>query len=74
MTDAVARQMAEGGWNLVWCGEKDLDIVQRHGLRGQLQDALLNPVSLGDLKQREKLDALIARVRQHPASSIDLVH
>jgi hypothetical protein len=67
MTDAVCQQMVEGGWNLVWCGEKDLDLVHRHGLRGQLQDALLSPASLEDNNQRDKLDALIARVRQHPA-------
>jgi hypothetical protein len=67
MTDAVARQMAEGGWNLVWCGEQELDVVQRHGLRAQLQDALLAPASLDDPGQRQKLDALIARVRNHPA-------
>lgn len=35
MTDIAARQMAEGGWNLVWCSsKKDLDIVHRNGLRG----------------------------------------
>lgn len=67
MTDSSARQMAEGGWNLVWCGEKDLDLVRRHGLRGQLQHPLLAPASLDDPSQREKLDALIARVRPHPA-------
>jgi hypothetical protein len=67
MTDATARQMAEGGWNVVWCGEKELDVVQRHGLRAQLQDPLLTPASLEQPAQREKLDALIARVRQHPA-------
>jgi hypothetical protein len=67
MTDAVARQMADGGWNLVWCGEKDLDIAQRHGLRAQLQDGLLTPTSLDDPAQRRKLDALIARVHHHPA-------
>ena len=67
MTDATARQMSEGGWNLVWCGEKDLDLVRRYGLRGQLQDPLLAPASLEVPAQREKLDALIARVRAHPA-------
>ena len=67
MTDAAARQMAEGGWNLVWCGEKDLDVAQRHGLRAQIQDGLLTPAALDDPKQREKLDALVDRVRQHPA-------
>ncbi len=67
MTDAAARQMAEGGWNLVWCGEKDLDVAQRHGLRAQLNDPLLTPAALEQPAQREKLDALIARVRRHPA-------
>ena len=39
----------------------------RHGLRGQLTDGLLSPAALDDPAQREKLDALIARVRHHPA-------
>jgi hypothetical protein len=31
MTDATAQQMAEGGWNLVWCtSEQELDTAQRH--------------------------------------------
>jgi len=63
MTDAVARQMAEGGWNLVWCSEKELEVVSRHGLRAQLTDPLLAPASLDDPARKEKLDALIARVR-----------
>jgi len=67
MGDATARQMAEGGWNLVWCGEKDLDLVHRHGLRAQLNDGLISPASLDNPAQREKLDALIERVRRHPA-------
>ncbi|MHB1037720.1 MAG: right-handed parallel beta-helix repeat-containing protein [Pirellulales bacterium] len=67
LTDAVAQQMAEGGWNLVWCGEKELDIAQRHGLRAQLQDGLLSPATLDKSEERAKLDALIARVRSHPA-------
>jgi hypothetical protein len=67
MTDAVARQMAEGGFNLVWCSEKELDVAHQHGLRGQLRDGLLSPAALDDPGQREKLDALVARVRNHPA-------
>lgn len=67
MSSKAAEQMAQGGWNLVWCGEKDLDLAARHGLRAQLQDGLLTPASLDNPAQREKLDALIARVRQHPA-------
>ncbi len=67
LTDVVAKQMADGGWSLVWCGEKQLDIAKRHGLRAQLQDALLAPATLDDVGQRAKLDELIARVRNHPA-------
>jgi hypothetical protein len=67
LTDAVADQMAQGGWNLVWCNEQQLDIAQRHGLRGQIQDGLLTPATLDDSKRKEQLDALIARVSKHPA-------
>jgi hypothetical protein len=66
-TDVSARQLAEGGWNLVWCRENELDAVQRQGLRGQLTDPLLSPASLEDPKKREALDAMVARVRRHPA-------
>jgi hypothetical protein len=68
LTDAVAQQMVEGGFNLVWCGsEKELDVARRHGLRGQLTDGLLTPASLDDAQRRAQLDALIARVSKHPA-------
>lgn len=67
MTESTAKQMAEGGWNLVWCREQELDTVRRHGLRGMLQDGLLSPASLSNEDQRGKLDALIERVRHHPA-------
>ena len=67
MTDATATQMAEGGFNVVWCAEKELDVAHRHGLRAQLQDGLLTPASLENPEQRQKLDALIERVRNHPA-------
>jgi hypothetical protein len=67
LTDAAAQQMAEGGWNLVWCTEKELDVAKRHGLRAQLHDPLLSPDSLKSPSQQAKLDALIDRVRNHPA-------
>lgn len=68
LTDAVAQQMAEGGFNLVWCNnEKELDVAYRHGLRGQLTDGLLTPASLDDPNRHEQLDALIARISKHPA-------
>jgi len=67
LTDKTAEQMAEGGWNLVWCGEPELDVAARHGLRAQLSDGLLSPASLDDATQKQKLDALIDRVKLHPA-------
>lgn len=67
MSEAVARQMAEGGFNVVWCGEQDLDLVQRHALRGMLRDGLLSPASLETPERRAQLDALIQRVAKHPA-------
>jgi hypothetical protein len=66
MTDATASQMAEGGWNLVWCTEKELEVAGRHGLRAQLQDPLLNPASLDNPQQSTNLDALISRVKTNP--------
>ncbi len=65
LDDRAAKQMAEGGFNLVWCGEAQLDVAQRHGLRAQLTDGLLSPASLDNPDQRTKLDALIERVRRH---------
>ncbi len=67
MTDATARQMAEGGFNLVWCTEQELEVAERHGLRALLRDGLISPASLDDPERRAKLDRLIDRVREHPA-------
>jgi hypothetical protein len=67
MSEAVATQMADGGFNVVWCGEKDLDLLHKHGLRGMLHDPLLAPASLDSPAQLQKLDALIDRVRTHAA-------
>lgn len=64
LDDKAAVQLAEGGWNVVWCGERELDVAQRHGLRGLLTDPLLSPGSLADSKE---LDSLIRRVKDHPA-------
>ncbi len=67
LTDAVATQMAEGGWNVVWCNEQSLEIAQRHGLRGQVENGLLTAATLDDPNRRAQLDAFIERVRKHPA-------
>ncbi|MBU6400419.1 MAG: hypothetical protein KGS61_08890 [Verrucomicrobia bacterium] len=67
LTDATARQMKAGGFNLVWCDEKGLGVAHRHRLRVQLTDGLLAPASLDNPEKRQALDALITRVRRHPA-------
>jgi hypothetical protein len=67
LTDAVANQMAEGGWNLVVCEEKELDVAQRHGLRAILNNSLLNPDSFAKPVNRAKLDALIDRMKHKQA-------
>ena len=67
MTDAAAKQLAEGGWNLVWCRERELDVVQRHGLRGMLTADVLTHTSLDHADKHAELDALIGRVQKHPA-------
>lgn len=67
VTEADAKQLKEGGWNLVWCREKELDLVGKHGLRAQLNDPLLTPATLDDPAKLKALDALIDRVRKHPA-------
>ena len=67
LDDRAAKQMTEGGFNLVWSGAGQLDIAQDHGLRAMLTDALLSPASLDNPGQRQKLDALIERVSKHPA-------
>lgn len=66
-TDEFARQLVEGGWNLTLCTVDELDVLQRHGLRGTLWDPLLRPESLDGGPRQAQLDALIERVRNHPA-------
>src|SRR5437762_3566315 len=67
MSEKVAQQMADGGFNVVWCGEKDLDLLQKHHLRGMIHDALIAPASLDNPEKARQLDALIERVKGHPA-------
>ena len=75
MTPAIARKMADGGFNLVWCQTvEELDAAHAQGLR-----ALFFPLSLGfgdpkgiyyildDPHQRARLDAVIEQVKDHPA-------
>jgi len=67
MTDAVAKQMADGNWNLVWCRENELDTAHKYGLRALLYDPLISPTNLDQPDEKAKLDALIQRVKNHPA-------
>jgi hypothetical protein len=67
MSEAVAKQMAEGGFNVVWCAETQLDLVHKHKLRGMVHDGLLNPNSLDNPDTKQKLDNLIERCKKHPA-------
>ena len=67
MSEAVAGQMKEGGFNVVWCSENQLDLLKRHGLRGMVHDGLLNPTVLDKADQKQKLDDMIERVKRHPA-------
>src|SRR4051812_1626227 len=67
MSEAGCRQMTDAGCNVVGCNEKALDLPQKHGLRGMLHAPLLAPATLDDPGRRAELDALIDRVRAHPA-------
>ena len=86
MTDAVAKQMADGGWNLVWVTKRgaakgvdvvdhfrsQLDVLQRHGLRGVLSLGYVprDPekfTALDDPETKAELDAIVEAVRKHPA-------
>jgi len=67
MSPQVAQQMKDGNFNVVWCSESQLDLLKRHGLRGMVHDGLLNPAVLDKPDQSQKLDDLIARVKNHPA-------
>ncbi|WP_156512944.1 hypothetical protein [Planctomyces sp. SH-PL62] len=65
MNDVTASQLAAGGWNLGWTKRaEDLDIYDRHGLRAVLE---IGMPDLDDPAQAEALDALIVKVRDHPA-------
>lgn len=68
LDDAAAERLKEGGWNLVWCHENELDTAHRHGLRAHLYHPLLMRLDVLDNPQaKAELDALIGRVKGHPA-------
>ena len=66
-TDEALARVAAEGFNLTWTPPEGLDVAARHGLRSMLQSPLLQPEVLDDAAKRAELDALIERVRKHPA-------
>jgi len=67
ITEASAQLMKDGGWNLIWCTEKTLDIAQKLGLKAMLRDDLLYPTVMEDPVKVAELEKLIERVKNHPA-------
>jgi hypothetical protein len=66
-TDENLARVAAEGFNLTWTPVEGLDVAARHGLRAMLTSDLLNPATLEDEAKRAQLDALIDRVKHHPA-------
>ncbi|HWQ90827.1 MAG TPA: hypothetical protein VN673_04090 [Clostridia bacterium] len=66
-TDPILKQVAAEGYNLTWTPVEGLDVAARHGLRSMLTSDLLTPEVLDDPAKRPQLDALIDRVKDHPA-------
>jgi len=66
LNESSVNNLVEGGFNLVWSGEGNLDLAQRNGLRAQIWLAQ-TPETLNDPSQMAVVDAQIERVRKHPA-------
>lgn len=65
--EALARMSAEG-FNLTGImAEKDLDVAARNHLRVMFVSDLIKPAVLDDPVKRQQLDALVDRVKNHPA-------
>lgn len=66
LNDATAKQMADGGFNLIWSSEADIPMASKYQRRFLLQDGLLVPETMEDPAKVTKLDALIERVKNQP--------
>lgn len=69
-TDENLARVAAEGFNLTWTPVEGLDVAARHGLRAMLTSDLLNPATLDDPAKLAQLDALIDRVKHHPAMEV----
>jgi hypothetical protein len=66
-TDQALAAVAAENYNLTWMPVEGLDMAAKHKLRAMLQDGLLNPATLDDPAKRAQLDAIIEKVKNHPA-------
>ena len=69
LSDAWLEQLKEGGFNTVWATTvAELDLAAKHGMRVIYKPAgLYGGVKLDDPAEREKLAAIIGKVKNHPA-------
>ena len=65
--DQALAAVAAEHFNLTWVPAEGLDVAAKHGLRAMLTNDLLNPATLTNPAKRAQLDALIKRVKDHPA-------
>ncbi|MBN2292030.1 MAG: hypothetical protein JXM70_06365 [Pirellulales bacterium] len=66
-TDQALAAVAAEHYNMTWVPVDGLDVAARHKLRAMLTSGLLNPATLDDAAKRAQLDALIEKVKKHPA-------
>jgi len=66
-TDKALKAVAAEHFNLTWVPVDGLDLAAKYKLRAMLTDGLLNPATLDDAAKRGQLDALIEKVKNHPA-------
>jgi hypothetical protein len=66
-TDQALAAVAAEHYNLTWTPVEGLDAVAKHKLRAMLTNDLLTPTTLDDAAKRARLDALIEKVKKHPA-------
>lgn len=67
-TDEAQSAASTEGYNLTWVPADKLDVVYKAGLKALVQHPLLNAASLDKPATQAKLDALIDRVKDHPAT------
>jgi hypothetical protein len=66
-TDEALAAVAAEHYTTTWVPEAGLDAAAAHGLRAMLRSSLLTPAALDDPATKAQLDALIDRVKNHPA-------